>query len=138
MSNHLHLLLRVHEDGEPLDNIVRRLGAWYVYRNNRSYERSGALFDERFKREAVEDDRYFMAVLRSIHRNPVKAGLVPLPGQYLLSSCALYINSLLDSLIDQEPLSSLVSSGELAAWHSMEEETACLDMEERAKKVHIG
>ena len=51
MSNHLHLLLRVHEDGEPLDKIMRRLGARYVYRYNRRYERSGALFDGRFKSE---------------------------------------------------------------------------------------
>lgn len=134
MSNHLHLLLRVHEDGEPLDKIMRRLGAWYVYRYNRRYERSGALFDGRYKSEVVEDDRYFMAVLRYIHRNPVKSGLVTEPGQYPHSSCALYINSQPDTLVDQEPLLNLVPGNELAAWHSLEEETACLDMEERGKR----
>jgi alcohol dehydrogenase YqhD (iron-dependent ADH family) len=40
------------------------------------YERNGHLFQERFKSENVEDRAYFLTVLRYIHQNPIKAGLV--------------------------------------------------------------
>ena len=75
MPNDLHLLLREGKESEPIEKIMRRLGTWYVYRYNRRYERSGPLFEGRYKSEAVEDDSCFLTVLRYIHRNPVKAGI---------------------------------------------------------------
>lgn len=89
MSNHVHLLLR--EGTESIGQAMKRIGARYVYLYNTKYERCGHLFQDRFKSEAVEDDRYLMAVLRYIHQNPVQAGLVDAPADYQWSSYNEYV-----------------------------------------------
>ena len=68
MGNHVHLLLE--EKKEPLSQIFKRLGVRYVYWYNWKYKRTGHLFQDRFKSEPVEDDSYFLAVLRYIFQNP--------------------------------------------------------------------
>lgn len=74
MDNHIHLLLK--ETEESLSEIIKRISSSYVYWYNMKYGRSGHLFQERFKSENVESAAYFLTVLRYIHQNPVKAGLV--------------------------------------------------------------
>lgn len=73
MDNHVHLLLR--ESNESLSTAIKRISSSYVYWYNEKYERSGHLFQGRFKAEVVEDAAYFLTVLRYIHQNPLKAGL---------------------------------------------------------------
>lgn len=73
MDNHVHLLLK--EKKESLSESIKRISSSYVYWYNMKYERSGHLFQERFKGENVENAAYFLTVLRYIHQNPVKAGL---------------------------------------------------------------
>lgn len=84
MGNHLHLVIQ--EGKEPLEQIFKRIGVRYVYWYNWKYKRSGHLFQDRFKSEPVNDDAYFLAVLRYIYQNPVKAGLCKEPGEYGWSS----------------------------------------------------
>ncbi|WP_246346190.1 transposase [Sedimentibacter hydroxybenzoicus] len=74
MDNHVHLLIK--EGKEPLETVMRRICGSYVFWYNRKYDRIGYLFQDRFKSEAVEDDTYFLTVLRYIFQNPVKAGMV--------------------------------------------------------------
>jgi len=74
MDNHIHLLLKV--DKEPLETVFRRICGSYVLFYNNKYDRSGNLFQDRFKSEPVEDDKYFLTAFRYILRNPVKAGIV--------------------------------------------------------------
>lgn len=71
MDNHVHLLLKVGR--EPLEQIMRRICGSYVYWYNTEYQRIGYLFQDRFKSEVVENDSYFLTVLRYIHQNPLKA-----------------------------------------------------------------
>lgn len=73
MSNHVHLLMK--EGNENLGIVFRRIGASYVYWYNWKYNRRGHLFQDRYKSEAVETDKYFLTVLRYIHQNPIKAGI---------------------------------------------------------------
>ena len=54
--------------------------------------RTGHLFQNRFKSEAVETDKYFLTVLRYINQNPVKAGLVQDMKHYKWSSYHKYFN----------------------------------------------
>ena len=56
MGNHLHLLIK--EGNEEIGNTMRRIGVSYAYWYNRQYDRSGHLFQGRFKSEPVEDDTY--------------------------------------------------------------------------------
>jgi len=74
MSNHIHLLMK--ETEEDLGNAFRRIGASYVYWYNWKYSRRGPLFQDRYRSEVVETDGYFLTVMRYIHQNPIKAGVV--------------------------------------------------------------
>ena len=80
MGNHTHLLLK--EGEEPLSMIFRRLGARYVPWFNKKYERSGHLFQDRYKSEPVETDEHFLSAVVYIYQNPVKAGICLLPSEY--------------------------------------------------------
>ena len=71
MGNHVHILMR--EGKEDLTQVFKRIAGSYVYWYNWKYHRSGHLFQDRYKSEPVEDDSYFLTVLRYIHQNPVKA-----------------------------------------------------------------
>ena len=57
---------------------------------NRKYGRDGHLFKERFKSEPVNDMAYFTVLLRYIHQNPVKAGIVEKVKDYEFSSWGEY------------------------------------------------
>ena len=89
MGNHIHLLVK--EGNEVLSNTMRRIGASYVYWYNWQYDRKGHLFQDRYKSEPVEDDTYFLTVLRYIHQNPLKAGLTKNIDLYQWSSYQEYI-----------------------------------------------
>ena len=89
MGNHVHLLMK--EGNETLGNTMGRIGASYVYWYNWQYGRKGHLFQDRYKSEPVQDDAYFLTVLRYIHQNPLKAGLVKSIDEYKWSSFNEYI-----------------------------------------------
>ncbi len=90
MSNHVHLLMK--EGKEDLGIAFRRIGASYVFWYNWKYSRIGHLFQDRYKSETVEADSYFLAVMRYIHQNPVKAGIVKEIQAYPWSSYGEYTN----------------------------------------------
>ncbi len=74
MDNHVHLLVK--ETKESISDFMKRLSSSYVYWYNMKYDRCGHLFQERFNSENVESEKYFITVLRYIHQNPLKVGLV--------------------------------------------------------------
>ena len=88
MSNHVHLLIEPGD--EPLDMIFRRIGIRYAMWYNRKYQRTGHLFQDRFRSENVDNDLYYMTVLRYILQNPMKANLETRPGTYRWSSFLAY------------------------------------------------
>ncbi len=135
MSNHLHLLLK--EEKEELGIIMRRVGASYVYWYNWKYERCGHLFQDRFKSEAVEDDQYFLTVLRYIHQNPVKAGLVKEPGDYKWSSYNELIGNPeiahTDYILSYFNSNREIAINEFKAFHHTIENASCLEIDEKKK-----
>ena len=88
MSNHLHMLLG--EGKEELSITMKRIGVSFAWYYNWKYRTTGHLFQDRFASEIVDSDVYLMTVIRYIHQNPVKAGLVKCPLDWKLSSCAGY------------------------------------------------
>ena len=90
MSNHIHLLIREREDTIGME--IKRIVSSYVYYYNHKYSRDGHLFRERFKSEPVNDMAYFVTLLRYIHQNPVKAGMVAEVKDYEFSSWDEYID----------------------------------------------
>ncbi len=90
MSNHIHLLMK--EGNEDFGIVFRRIGVKFVYWYNQKYNRRGHLFQGRYKSEIVEDDRYFLTVLRYIHQNPAKAGIEKDISNYPWSSYNEYLD----------------------------------------------
>ena len=80
MSNHVHLLLRVNQ--EDIGSTIKHLTVMYAMYYNQKYSRSGHVFQDRFKSEPVNDMAYFVTLLRYIHQNPTKAGMVSKVGDY--------------------------------------------------------
>ena len=75
MTNHFHLAVRT--GAKPLAHAMRRLLTGYAAFFNRRYGRVGHLFQNRYKSIVVDEDRYFLGLVRYIHLNPVRAGIVP-------------------------------------------------------------
>ena len=90
MDNHVHLLI---EEGEAIGTSIKRMTIGYVLWHNNKYGRTGHLFQNRYASEPVETEGYFMSVLRYIHLNPLKAGIVKHPANYNWSSYSDYISS---------------------------------------------
>jgi len=79
IPNHFHLLLRT--GSVSLATFMRRLLTAYGVRYNRRYARSGHLFQNRYKSIVCEADPYLMELVRYIHLNPIRAGLVKNMGE---------------------------------------------------------
>lgn len=74
MSNHAHLLLRT--GSAPLSHVMRRLLTGYAVRFNYRHRRRGKLFQDRYKSILCQEDSYLLELVRYIHLNPLRAGLV--------------------------------------------------------------
>ncbi len=85
MTNHIHLLMTATRDN-GVAAVMKRLGQRYVQHVNRTYRRTGGLFEGRFRSSLIEADAYLLACQRYIELNPVRASMVPAPGAYPWSS----------------------------------------------------
>ena len=87
MTNHIHLLLTPNLAGAP-SWLMKLLAQRYVQYINKTYRRSGTLWDGRFRSGFVQDSRYLLACYRYIELNPVRANMVKHPIEYPWSSYA--------------------------------------------------
>jgi REP-associated tyrosine transposase len=85
MSNHVHLLVTPHSE-ESCGRMMQSVGRRYVPFVNTRYERSGTLWEGRYKSTLVDTDTYLFTVSRYIELNPVRAGMVVSPQEYHWSS----------------------------------------------------
>ncbi len=115
MDNHVHLMLS--EGTEDLSKIMKRINVSYVYYFNQKYKRVGHLFQDRFKSENVEQDRYLLALARYIHQNPLKAGMVKKLADYKWSSYNSYMseNNYFSNMLDTDIVLDLFSSDKQTA-----------------------
>ncbi|MBD3346483.1 MAG: hypothetical protein GF401_15625 [Chitinivibrionales bacterium] len=74
MNNHYHFLLRTNEN--PMSKLMRPLNGVYAQWFNNKEERNGYLFQNRFKSVLCQDQEYALHLIRYIHLNPLRAGLV--------------------------------------------------------------
>ncbi len=137
MNNHFHLLLKVGTD--PLEQIMRRICGSYVYWYNKKYQRIGNLFQDRFKSEPIEDDKYFFTVLRYIHQNPIKAGITKDMRSYQWSSYIDYIEN--RGLTDSESVLKMFNEDESKAikifikFTEEKNDDECLEIEEKTIRL---
>lgn len=89
MTNHAHMVVKVEERSlsEILHNLCFRYASWF---NNR-YSRTGHLFERRFRAGLIQTEESIRRVVRYIHLNPVRAGMVSEPLDYRWSSHAPHL-----------------------------------------------
>ena len=85
MTNHVHLLLTPPEP-EAVSQLAISLGRRYVQYINKTYRRTGTLWDSRYKSSLVHADAYLLLCQRYIELNPVRAAMVDDPAHYRWSS----------------------------------------------------
>lgn len=129
MGNHIHLLIKPEQ--EALEQVFKRIGGRYVYWYNVKYQRVGHLFQDRFKSEPVEDDNYFLTVIRYIHQNPVKAGICKEIGDYKYSSYRDYQKEL--GLVDTDFAYSMLSKQEFERYNHEINVDRCLEIRDTPK-----
>lgn len=88
MSNHYHLLIRT--SGDPLHKVMHRMNTRYAKWYNSERERTGPVFESRYKAILIQHEAYLLQVAKYIHRNPVRAKLCNHPWEYLWSSDGYY------------------------------------------------
>jgi putative transposase len=103
MGNHLHLLASP-SDTKGLARMMQWVGRFYVPYFNRKYDRSGTLWQGRFKTSVIESEQYFMLCSRYIELNPVRAGIAAQVSGYRWSSYAHHVGDKSDPLIVDHPL----------------------------------
>ena len=81
MPNHFHLLVRVERGGDVAEFMKRLCGRYSVIVNT-ILKRTGTIFEGRYHMRHVHDDRYFKALCRYIHLNPVRSAIVNRPELY--------------------------------------------------------
>ena len=126
MGNHIHLLIQ--EIKEPIEQIMKRIATRFVYWYNIKYQRVGHLFQDRFKSEPVEDDAYFLTVLRYIHQNPIKAGICKKPQDYQHSSYNEFLG--ITYLINRDFVFDMIDKEQFIVFNNEKTFDKCLDIED--------
>lgn len=135
MGNHIHLLL--HEKEEKIAVVMKRIGVTYVHWYNEKYQRNGHLFQDRYRSEAVNTEKYFLTVLRYIHQNPLKAGITKNISEYPWSSYGEFFTR--GFFVDADFVLRVFSEDKKRArerfqtFHQETEEEQCLDIPDSGK-----
>jgi REP element-mobilizing transposase RayT len=90
MPNHYHFLIRADDDGS-VGLFLQRLFNSYTQAFNKQEKRSGTLFEGRAKSALIDENSYLFHIARYIHLNPVHAGLVKRPEDWVYSNYLEFI-----------------------------------------------
>lgn len=128
MGNHAHLLIKLGDF--ELQSVFRRINTAYAYYFNLKYDRTGHLFQDRYKSEPVTSDKQLHQVLRYIHLNPVKAGICSNPEKFKDSSYQDYLKGK-SSLVNTHMILSIMSKTRLKQFTAEQNQDCFMDNESR-------
>lgn len=103
MSNHFHLLATP-QTAEGLPQMMQAVGRSYVRYFNDAQQRTGTLWEGRYKSTVIQTERYLLACMAYIDLNPVRAGMVTAARDYPWSSHGHYTGQRIDPLITPHAL----------------------------------
>lgn len=113
MPNHFHLLLTPDsEDG--VGKLMQYVGRYYVQYFNAGNERSGTLWEGRYRATLLDPTAYLIPVSRYLETNPVRAGLVATPADYAWSSYAANATGADDRLVTSHAVYERLGRGQKA------------------------
>lgn len=121
MTNHVHLLLTARR-AAAIGEMMKALGQRYVQYFNRRHERSGTLWEGRFRSCLTQTEDYFLICQRYIELNPVRAGIVAHPAQYRWSSHRANAQGEIDPLVQPHELYQALgidAESRQAAWREL-------------------
>jgi len=101
MTNHIHLLARPLRE-ESLHKMMQGVTLCYTQYFNKTYGRTGRLWESRFYSCAVQQEHYLWAVARYIEQNPVRAGMTEHAEDYPYSSAKAHVQGAKDELLNEE------------------------------------
>lgn len=105
MPNHIHLLLESKEYAQNLAKFIKLLAQKYAQYINKKYQRTGTLWEGRFKSSPISNDDYLLTCSRYIETNPVRAGITENPADYRWSSHRYKIGiEEYNFILDMDPL----------------------------------
>jgi REP element-mobilizing transposase RayT len=108
MPNHVHLLART--STSPLAKFMQGVQQSYTQWFNRVHEKVGHVFQGRYRAIVCDSDEYLVTLVRYIHLNPVRAGLVAHPDLYPYSGHRALLTGRPTTLIDPNPVLRLLGS----------------------------
>ena len=131
MTNHVHLVLK-EKELRDISLIMKRILTKYSRWYNIKYGRTGALIANRYKSVPVEVDEYFLNLIRYVHQNPIKAGIVKNIEDYKYSSYREYLGK--PRITDTEFVMEMIDDNEFKEFH-MEMEEMDFEVSDRKKKT---
>lgn len=120
MTNHVHLLITPRDTDSP-GAMMKAAGERYVRYFNKRYNRTGTLWDGRFRSCLVQNDAYLLVCHRYIELNPVRAGMVRDPSLYAWSSHHRNAYNQPDPLVTPHPIFSQLGTDEATRAHAYRE-----------------
>lgn len=102
MPNHVHLLLE--SSHEPLAKLMQGLQQSYSQYFNLRHHKIGHVFQGRYKAIVCQKDEYLLELVRYIHLNPVRSGIVNQPAAYLYSGHRAYAEGRANEILDPRPV----------------------------------
>lgn len=106
MTNHVHLIVEPGGNVESVSMLIRSLAARQTRYINRLEQRSGTLWEGRFKSSLIDTDAYLLACFRYIELNPVRAAIVDSPSRFRWSSYRGHAGMEVDPLLDEHAVYS--------------------------------
>ena len=110
MTNHVHLLVTPRR-ADSLPRAMQSLGRRYVRYVNAAHRRSGTLWEGRYRAAPIDSEAYFLGCCRYIELNPVRAGMVAHPRDYLWSSYRAHMHGAADALVSDHPVYRALGRG---------------------------
>jgi putative transposase len=112
MTNHVHLVMETTEAGGELAQIMKGINLSYAQHFKNKYKYTGHFWQDRFKSIIISKDEYLLACGSYVELNPVRAGIVKDPREYLWSSYGANAYGKKDDLVDKHLIYDNLSSDE--------------------------
>ncbi len=103
MTNHVHLIIDPGAKAESLGLLIKRVAGRQTRYVNKLENRSGSLWEGRYKSSPINAGEYLLACCRYVELNPLRAGMVDDPGNYAWSSCPVKVGLKKQPWLDLDP-----------------------------------
>jgi len=103
MTNHVHLMMTP-QTADGISRAMQSIGRRYVYYFNHVYDRTGGLFEGRYRATVIDNETYWFTCARYVELNPIRAGLAVRPEEYRWSSCRSHALGIANRLLTHHDL----------------------------------